>query len=455
MIRIMIVEDDKLARQGLMKVLPWAKHDMIVVADVADGYTALRTLADTAIDLVLSDYSMPGMTGIDLFNQVRVKYPHVRFALITMYETFDIVQQALRLGALDYISKVQLDADNYDNILSNLRQAYEGKRAVQPASQDSDLFAFGDCCYAFFNSGQIEPMDPANVMRQSGYAMQEIGHGIYVCITPKLPTLPQSKETWVVMCITELQNQKKLTLFHLLRRYYRNNLFYNFRSLEMTYFALETEVAGILPVTQAAIKRIEEQWLSFLWLYEAPLFETILGDLLHARLSFSRLLSMLVRLEDAWQRIFCAIFPSVNFALPQTIGSWNDVERLLRDLYMAVQDSTLNNAASKDILHGVTEAIRIIHSELQRPLHVADVAARVNFSRSYFSTSFKRITGLSFNAFLRKERVERAKKYLASTDVPVQIVAEETGYPDEKYFFRVFKNETGIQPGQYRRKYRH
>ena len=75
-------------------------------------------------------------------------------------------------------------------------------------------------------------------------------------------------------------------------------------------------------------------------------------------------------------------------------------------------------------------------------------------SRSYFSQCFHEICGCSFVDYLRRVRVEKAKKYLSHTSLSLQQIAEQTGYDDEKYFNRVFRKSTGMLPSEYRKQHR-
>ena len=104
-------------------------------------------------------------------------------------------------------------------------------------------------------------------------------------------------------------------------------------------------------------------------------------------------------------------------------------------------------------MNSLNKSLKIIENELAEPLTIRNVAERVNLSRSYFSLCFKKITGLSFNHYLRDKRIELAKNYLENTNLSIMQIAEKTGYDDEKYFSKVFKQTTGVLPTQWRKKH--
>ena len=122
MIRVLIVDDDKLARKGLISIMPWGNWGMEVVGEAANGLKALEFLAEHEVDLMFVDISMPIMSGIELMKQAQPLYPALRFVVLTFHEDFDYVQTCIRLGALDYISKLKMETEDYNAIFEQIAQ---------------------------------------------------------------------------------------------------------------------------------------------------------------------------------------------------------------------------------------------------------------------------------------------------------------------------------------------
>ncbi|MNR32770.1 Bifunctional transcriptional activator/DNA repair enzyme AdaA [compost metagenome] len=72
-------------------------------------------------------------------------------------------------------------------------------------------------------------------------------------------------------------------------------------------------------------------------------------------------------------------------------------------------------------------------------------------SRSYFSRCFRDIAGKTFNDFVREVRVNHAKNMLVQTGKSIGWIATQAGYPNEKYFSKVFRELTGMLPGEFRK----
>ena len=120
MIRVLIVDDDKLARKGLMSIMPWQKWGMTVVGEAPNGLKALEFLERETVDLMFVDISMPVLSGIELMQQARELYPALQFVVLTFHEDFDYVQTCIRLGALDYISKLKMETEDYNSIFERI-----------------------------------------------------------------------------------------------------------------------------------------------------------------------------------------------------------------------------------------------------------------------------------------------------------------------------------------------
>src|SRR5690606_32803069 len=120
MIRVLIVDDEKIVRKGIATFMPWQDYGMVVVGEANNGEKALQFMENNEIDLLLTDLSMPVMSGIELMREVRQKYPNVQIVVLTLHQTFEYAQEALRLGAIDYISKTQLEQEQFEDVLERI-----------------------------------------------------------------------------------------------------------------------------------------------------------------------------------------------------------------------------------------------------------------------------------------------------------------------------------------------
>jgi DNA-binding NarL/FixJ family response regulator len=103
-VRIVLVDDQVLMRQGLRKLLE-VEQGIEVVGEAADGEAALRVVAEHRPDVALVDARMPGMDGVELINRLSAGHPHVASIVLSTFDEDEYIFGALRGGAVGYLLK--------------------------------------------------------------------------------------------------------------------------------------------------------------------------------------------------------------------------------------------------------------------------------------------------------------------------------------------------------------
>ena len=119
--RILILEDEKLLRMTMRKRL---EDEGYRVFEAATGQTALELIRDDEPDLLLLDYKLPDMTGIDVLRQVREMHLDTSAILLTAFSSIGTAVEAMKLGAHDYLDKPV----DYDELLATIAKALETTR---------------------------------------------------------------------------------------------------------------------------------------------------------------------------------------------------------------------------------------------------------------------------------------------------------------------------------------
>jgi two-component system chemotaxis response regulator CheB len=133
--RVMIVDDSPVIRSALARMLS-GDPAIRVVTRAADGATALTSLAEHAIDVVILDVEMPGMDGLEVLPLLLRARPRLRVLMASVRTTrgADITLRALRLGAADYITKPSADDLSTESFRAQLLAKIKGLSASQPAA---------------------------------------------------------------------------------------------------------------------------------------------------------------------------------------------------------------------------------------------------------------------------------------------------------------------------------
>ncbi|MDN4600997.1 response regulator [Paenibacillus sp. F6_3S_P_1C] len=105
MIDILLVDDETYVTESLELTIPWGELGVTTVFRAASGKEALQILEENAVDLVVTDIRMPGMSGLELVEEVSNRWSHIRCILLTGHSDFQYAKKAIQLQAADYILK--------------------------------------------------------------------------------------------------------------------------------------------------------------------------------------------------------------------------------------------------------------------------------------------------------------------------------------------------------------
>ena len=111
MLKVMVVEDEELIRKGIVLAVDWASLDCVVVGEAANGEEGLEVAAKCSPGLIITDLKMPKMDGLEMLERLREAGNNAFVIILTAYDSFTYAQQALRLGAVDFLLKPFHDGD--------------------------------------------------------------------------------------------------------------------------------------------------------------------------------------------------------------------------------------------------------------------------------------------------------------------------------------------------------
>jgi two-component system response regulator DegU len=126
-IRLMLVDDHRMLREGLRRSLE--EEGFYVVGEAADGEAAVRLVPAAKPDVILMDVSMPDMDGIEATKRILQNSPEQRVVMLTMHADKDLIDQAIKAGAVGYLTK---DC-SIDEVTEAVRMAANGETALSPA----------------------------------------------------------------------------------------------------------------------------------------------------------------------------------------------------------------------------------------------------------------------------------------------------------------------------------
>lgn len=127
-IRVMLVENHSMVRQGLKQLIE-LENDIKVVVEAADGTQAADYYQIKKPDIVLMDINMPKKNGLQALELIKQRDPNAKIIMLTFHQDKEYLFQSLELGASGYVLK---DADGYV-LIEAIRKVYNGETYIQPA----------------------------------------------------------------------------------------------------------------------------------------------------------------------------------------------------------------------------------------------------------------------------------------------------------------------------------
>jgi len=132
--RIIIVDDEILARVGIKSLISWHEHGFELIGECENGKKAYDMAKELVLDIIITDIKMPVMNGIDLIRALKNDGMDTKFVVLSSYDDFEYVKEAMKLGAEDYILKLQMEPEELLKVLKNVCKKIEQERSEKKRS---------------------------------------------------------------------------------------------------------------------------------------------------------------------------------------------------------------------------------------------------------------------------------------------------------------------------------
>lgn len=461
MIRAIVVDDEKLVRKGFISMMNWAAFDMVIVGEAPDGHTALELLKETGAELLFVDITMPGMSGFELIRLVRQQFPHVRSVVLTCHHEFEYVQEALRLGAIDYVVKTLLEAENADETIGRIAERFRWEEASKAAFSQGPAVGESSASSCLVFKPLVPAADKSELFQLSAVRCNPLVQLEELVVVPLVSPVKRQElgrdlsrsllERWVISMVTGLEGRSMEEV--------RSNLLERFGNA--LYYQENPSAPVMLEYTQLA------QYAAADAASGAGEWSRLFGDLKWTLLP-ADWQAMCQRVEAehppagvlrSVSEALCKDWEGVLFSSDEAgqlrsaavrCRTWQGQKEWFRRFANDVQARTLELGFTKEVMLCMIGAMVYMKEMSCSKITQAEVADQVKMSRSYFSQCFARFAGEPFNVVLRSMRMEQAKTYLLESDTPVYEIALSVGFEDDKYFSKLFREMVGKYPTEFR-----
>lgn len=129
--QVLIVDDEEIVCRGLAQFVKWQNYGFAVAGTAYNADEALALLERTPVDVVFMDIRMPGKSGLELLQIIQKQYPHIKSVILSGYADFSYAQEAIRCGAVDYLTKPVVLKD-IEALLERLRTEFRNCQRADP-----------------------------------------------------------------------------------------------------------------------------------------------------------------------------------------------------------------------------------------------------------------------------------------------------------------------------------
>ena len=406
--RILVVDDDKIIRMGLTKILKRLFNQHQVVSDFQNGLLALEYLKENKIDLVITDIKMPIMTGTQLIERAvrELENPPI-FIVLSGYDEFTYVRDTMKSGAFNYLLK-PIKQDELKTVIEEVEaRIKENNKKEKILSKSIDILKKDFFKNILFSNGDTKP----NIDK---ILLENI----------------QLNENYVykMIIIDRDKNNDKVLLSNFIK-----NIIEKFKGIEYLSFNFEDNTYIIFYLDSSINNCIDS-----------------LNEYIEENVDIFIENNKNVYIVQAIDKVWKLKEQFKGFRkLKSTISPKGKVKKYLLNLEddLSVDD---RNESKKTNLIAIKLAKQYIIDNFNKNITLKEVADTVFLSQNYLSELFKKETGEGFYDFLSQYRVNIAKDLLTKTNLKVYEVAEKVGYSDSITFGRVFKKITGETPNSFR-----
>lgn len=474
--KVLIVEDEKLIRQGIKTMVSRSGVPVNEIIECNNGEAALEVLKTTHIDVMFTDIQMPGMDGITLvknINEMKLANPPA-IAAISGYDDFEYAVAMLRNGVKEYLLK-PVDRKKIAEFLM------KNEEEIQLKNRDYDerkKIAFQQLQYMILFDG-INSEEIIKIT-DSLYEFLPFKEYVVICTNYQENDLDIDGKVYFFtakdyMNFFLVDLSAKYDLLDELKPYCLgiSHIYTNLRDLRQAYYEstamrktafgtaehiVDNEFFRLVVPTQYGVKYMMQtaNLICSGKVEEAiDMLDTFVSNVKERKYS----------VEEFEEQIKIILTTTINMYKNTLKTSEDDIMDLLSiyryqtiDDYMQVIREWISrfdqlideeDDESKNYVK-IQNAIEYIKNNYSSDLNMAVVSNYVSMNYSLFSYTFKKYTGTNFVNYLKDVRIGEAKKLLQQTDMKIVEISARVGYEHEKHFTRTFKTITGLTPSQYR-----
>ena len=497
--KVLFADDEYWTREKMRSMIPWETYNLEFLEPAADGEDAWEKIENYHPDIFITDINMPFLSGVELLQRVKDKYPETISFVISGYDDFDYVKNSFLSGTMNYLIKPISKIDLIRAIVKALEKISANE------SQQTELLKASSIMQDREYSQLIHKTEKWNntfAGERSSVKMQGVRlilvkiHNLSDLITAyegnygqlsydiknmiRHIILTQKSETGILQ-LSEKLRVKASAKYHTCMTICVGPHFYAMESLSMAYveaismFMTRSYVYKDEIVTfsdeqaekwnQHVSVEIDKQLKNALGCGNQQKIKKIVLEMtglchcqeqqwsyLEVKQTVKQIFDIILNYTfQEHGKVLVADAENVVEAVDKTIETLNydEMQRNIEDaiIYLIPPKAETETKSMKSIVQLVVEWIQEHYAE---EMSLSALANKYHVDSSYLSKMFSQEMGESLILYITNKRIEKAKEYMKNSEISLADVAFMVGYDDYTYFSRVFKKSTGMNPRNYR-----
>lgn len=481
---VLIVEDEKMIRQGIRAMIQRSGVPVEVIMECGNGEMALDILRSQKVDVMFTDIRMPKMTGVELVQRIQELDEKPLIVAVSGYADFSYAVEMLRMGAREYLLK-PVEREKLWDILRKLEQEISENRE---SSRTNKRLGYQQLKYLMLNERITE--EELHTM-QTEYESEFDLHAYQVCVVN-----PRDVETGQEQPYIYLHNIEGDDVYLVPEK---NTQLLLKNELSQAYAGVSLLHSGIREMRTAYREAVDARRRAFcvgrMPVYADEPEKHVPEEFVEQGKRFAGAEMRLKRVQlvgtdkkeelvKAWNGLFHAVrnewitpsdfvsgmddfFKEAQKTYRNVLAEEQDSVKRLRAYYayssletwqaefmewlLGLHEQINSRFDSSKNQQKIKQAIAYIQENFDKDLNMAVVSNHISMNYSMFSYLFKEYTGSNFVNYLKGIRMEEAKRLLAETDLRIIEISAKIGYDNEKHFMKIFKASCGVSPSEYRK----
>lgn len=492
MYKILIVEDEKIERDSLKRMITDFNLDITKIVTAENGEQGLLMFRELQPDIVLADINMPKLGGLDMIEIIRKENNDTICLILTSYDYFSYAQRAIRLNVEDFILKPADQATLKHCIAKAIEKLHQDNNTyvqtsslVQKMNQIKNLLE-SECFYAILT--RVEESKLIENFKMNGINMISGVCFIFndlMMIPDYLSSFRNDVEDLGYVCIQGNINENHILFIisnHLMTQADSKTLDYlidvhKLRRFNFAVGGLKNDAVGLYTSYEEALYNLRSsdqsktkicfndleenqlvnisidwanQFMDSIEVDNHDLIKAFCRDLIqYDNTDTNKIMALIIHqmakeIKDKYNIIIDTNEIDVHFI---SNGNYQNLEIVVNQMLQKIL-KPVKNIKYQNSSHLIKKAMKFINKNYKKPISLNDLADELNVSSFYISKLFSK-EGQNFTEIVNDLRIREAKR-LIKKDYSFKEVAYNVGFGSQSYFTKIFKKKVGMSPKEYR-----